>query len=123
MVGEYPFRYLSCTRAPQPFIHDIAYLPEIPSDLPCLEEIGIEHGVGEILKRLREEETHVLPVHAEAEGGVWSGYFIELLQGALSLHVSFLTLSEIRGRLDEETLPVRRFQMRLLPGRSAPCAV
>jgi len=44
VAGRYPFRYLSCTRAQKPFIHDISRFPEIPSDLPCLEEIGVERG-------------------------------------------------------------------------------
>jgi len=123
IAGQYTFRYLSCTRAQEPFIHDVSRLPEIPSDLPCFEEIGVEQGLAGILKILEAGGPHVLPVHAEAEGGIWDGYFIELLKGAQKLDFRFLTLLQIRNLLKLDTLPERRFRNTLLPGRSVPCAV
>ncbi len=123
VAGRYPFRYLSCTRAQKPFIHDISRFPEIPSDLPCLEEIGVERGVAEMIEILEAGGTHVLPAHAEVEGGIWNGRFIELLKGVRLLDFEVLTLGGIRERLDLETLPVRRFRMELLRGRAVPCAV
>jgi len=123
LLRQYPFRYLSCTRAATPFIHEIAHLPEIPSDLPCLEEIGIDHGVTTILKLLERGGTHVLPVHAEVEGGVWGDHFEALLLKVRQLQVRILTLGEIYERLRIATLPVRHFESHLLPGRAVPCAV
>ncbi|HRT27406.1 MAG TPA: hypothetical protein P5573_04785, partial [Syntrophales bacterium] len=123
VAGRYPFSYLSCTRAQKPFIHDVSHLPEVPSDLPCLEETGVEQGMAEVRKILEAGGTHVLPVHAEVEGGIWSGHFIELLQVVRLLDFRVMTLGGIRERLDLETLPVRRFRLELLPGRAVPCAV
>ncbi|PKP95952.1 MAG: hypothetical protein CVT74_18425, partial [Alphaproteobacteria bacterium HGW-Alphaproteobacteria-13] len=42
ILGRYRFEYLSCTRAAEPFVYDTLGIPEIPSDLPCFEEAGIE---------------------------------------------------------------------------------
>jgi hypothetical protein len=123
IVGKYPFRYLSCTRAKEPFIHEISGLMEIPSDLPCFEEIGVSQGVLKILQILKEGGVHVLPVHAEVEGGMWDKYFIELCEGIRSMDFQILPLSKIRALLDTEALPVRKYHMELLPGRPAPCAV
>jgi len=47
--------------------------------------------VAEILEILEAGGTHVLPVHAEVEGGIWSGYFIELLKGVRLLDFQVLT--------------------------------
>ena len=123
IAGRHSFSFLSCTRAKEPFIHETSGLMEIPSDLPCLEEIGVDQGVSRILQILREGGMHILPVHAEAEGGIWDEYFVELLERACSMDYQILPLSEIRGLLQPETLPVRKYRMELLPGRSAPCAV
>lgn len=123
IAAAYPFRYLSCTRAQEPFVHDIPGLLEIPSDLPCFEEIGTDEGVSRILRILEDGQAHILPVHAEAEGGIWEGYFVELLKGALRMHYRILPLSEIGDILRRSEWPVRRHRMEMLPGRSAPCAV
>jgi hypothetical protein len=123
IVGQYPFHYLSCTRAKEPFIHEISGLMEIPSDLPCFEEIGVVQGVSRILQILGDGGLHVLPVHAEVEGGVWDKYFIELCKKAQSMNFQILPLSKIRELLESEALPVRKYRMELLPGRSDPCAV
>jgi hypothetical protein len=120
---KYPFRYLSCTRAKEPFIHEISGLMEIPSDLPCFEEIGVAQGVPRILDILKDGGMHILPVHAEVEGGIWDKYFIELCERALSMDFQILPLSEIRILLESEALPVRKYRMELLPGRPSPSAV
>jgi peptidoglycan/xylan/chitin deacetylase (PgdA/CDA1 family) len=121
--GKHPFRYLSCTRAKEPFIHEISGLMEIPSDLPCFEEIGVTQGVPRILQILKDGGMHILPVHAEAEGGIWDKYFIELCERVLKMGFQLLPLSEIRALLESEALPVRKYRMELLPGRPIPCAV
>ena len=123
IVRQYPFHYLSCTRAKEPFIHEISGLMEIPSDLPCFEEIGVTQGVSEILRILEDGGLHVLPVHAEVEGGIWDKLFIELCERVLNMGFEILPLSRIGSLLKSETLPVRKYRMELLPGRSSPCAV
>jgi undecaprenyl phosphate-alpha-L-ara4FN deformylase len=123
IAGAYPFHYLSCTRAKEPFIHAISGLMEIPSDLPCFEEVGITQCVPKILQILKDGGMHVLPVHAEVEGGIWDKYFIELCEKVQSMDFQILPLSKIRTLLEAETLPVRKYHMELLPGRSSPCAV
>jgi peptidoglycan/xylan/chitin deacetylase (PgdA/CDA1 family) len=121
--GEYPFHYLSCTRAKEPFIHEISGRIEIPSDLPCFEEIGVRQGVSRILQILKGGGIHVLPVHAEVEGGIWDKYFIELCERVQSTDFQILPISKIWALLESEPLPVRKYRLELLPGRSSPCAV
>jgi undecaprenyl phosphate-alpha-L-ara4FN deformylase len=115
--------YLSCTRASTPFIHEGADLIEIPSDLPCFEEIGIEQGERVILSTLAKGEFHVLPVHAEVEGGLMSDHFARLIHAVKKLDYRLLPLGHILPLLDRENLVTRRFRLQLLPGRSVPCAV
>lgn len=123
IANAYPFEYLSCTRAPEPFIHDPSDLMEIPSDLPCLEELGPKKAVPAILEILGGGGIHVLPVHAEVEGGIWASHFLHLLERLREMDYSVLLLSEIRELLRSRPLQKRRFRMKLLPGRSVPCAV
>jgi len=123
LTKRYSFRYLSCTRAKEPFIHEISGKLEIPSDLPCLEEIGVTQGVSKILQILEGGGMHILPIHAEVEGGIWDRYFIELYEKIRSMDFQILPLSKIRTLLESEALPVRKYRMELIPGRSSPCAV
>ncbi len=122
-AGGYDFSYLSCTRAREPFIHEISGLIEIPSDLPCLEEIGVDTFVTTIQRILSDGGTHVLPVHAEAEGGIWNEPFTQLLKEIAGTGCRIVPLSAIRDLLRPELLPVRRYEMKLLPGRATLCAV
>ena len=123
IIKDYPFDYLSCTRAKKPFIHEKVGLIEIPSDLPCFEEVGIYDGISSITSILKDDEIHVLPVHAEVEGGIWSEHFIQLLEQIKKADYRFMTLSEIKKLLPADTLTVRNYKMEMLPGRSVPCAV
>jgi undecaprenyl phosphate-alpha-L-ara4FN deformylase len=123
ILEDYRFDYLSCTRAKKPFIHEKTGVVEIPSDLPCFEEVGVPEGVSIITSILKDGELHVLPVHAEVEGGIWGGPFIELISQIRKAGYRFATLSEIRKLLPADELVVRKYRMELLPGRSAPCAV
>ena len=123
IVKAYPFRYLSCSRAEAPFIESLSGIPEIPSDLPCLEEIGTERGVSILLSRLKPGGIHVLPVHAEAEGGIWDAHFIKLLHAVRQLNYDILKMGEMRDFLEMDLLPRRKYRIELLPGRSTPCAV
>ncbi len=115
--------YLSCTRAPSPFIHQGIGLVEIPSDLPCFEEIGFTAGDGPLLAALEPGGIHVLPVHAEVEGGMMDERFISLIHAVKRRGYDFLPLGEILPLLDRNSLTTRRFRLQLLPGRSVACAV
>ena len=123
VVKDYPFEYLSCTRAPAPFIFEGLGLPEIPSDLPCFEETGGMNGGAIILDRLRTGGIHVLPVHAEAEGGIWQEPFVTLMGNIKNMGYEFKMLNEIKGSLAMDALPRRRCRLDMLPGRSVPCCV
>jgi undecaprenyl phosphate-alpha-L-ara4FN deformylase len=123
ILGGYHFAYLSCTRAPSPFIHQGIDLIEIPSDLPCFEEIGFTAGDGPLLAALGSGGIHVLPVHAEVEGGLMGDRFVRLIRSVKEMNYRFLPLGEILPLLERRALPCRRFDIRLLPGRSVACAV
>ncbi|MGE5247077.1 MAG: DUF2334 domain-containing protein, partial [Verrucomicrobiota bacterium] len=123
VLGEYPWEYLSCTRAAAPFVLEGSGLVEVPSDLPCLEETGGRHGAARILEALDAGGVHVLPVHAEAEGGVWRDAFVELLEGARTRGYEIVPLSRIAASFREAMPPSRPFRRALLPGRAVPCSV
>jgi hypothetical protein len=123
IIKEYKFEYLSCTRARVPFIHDIAKVLEIPSDLPCFEEIEAQKGVAIISELIRDGGTHILPVHAEVEGGIFQNNFRELLEKALNMGMEIVPLNAIKDKLDIKALPRRKYKMELLPGRHSACAV
>jgi undecaprenyl phosphate-alpha-L-ara4FN deformylase len=123
IIKEYKFEYLSCTRAKVPFVHEISNILEIPSGLPCFEEIDAEKGVSIINELIKDGGTHVLPVHAEVEGGIFQNKFKELLKKALSQNIEIVPLKTIIDKLDTKTLPVRKYKIELLPGRHSPCAV
>ncbi|PKN76832.1 MAG: hypothetical protein CVU52_03085 [Deltaproteobacteria bacterium HGW-Deltaproteobacteria-10] len=123
IVKEYKFAYISCTRAKVPFIHEIANVLEIPSNLPCFEELNAVSGVAIISDLIKDDGIHVLPVHAEVEGGIYNDKFRELLENAIALGNSVVPLKEIKNKLVLQDMPVRRYNMELLPGRHSACAV
>jgi undecaprenyl phosphate-alpha-L-ara4FN deformylase len=123
LVRDLGLDYLSCTRAKEPFIHAGTGLVEIPSDLPCFEETGMEEGEGRILADLASGEIHVLPVHAEMEGGMGAEPFIRLLRAIKKSDYTILPLGGIVPLVSGKKLITRRYRMALLPGRAVPCAV
>lgn len=123
IIKEFNFDYVSCTRAKEPFIHEIADVLEIPSDLPCFEELDGQKGVAIITDLIKDSGIHVLPVHAEVEGGIFNDKFKELLQNALAADNSIVPLREIKNKLVLHDIPVWKYKMELLPGRHSPCAV
>ena len=123
LLRELKFEYLSCTRAKEPFIHAGTDIIEIPSDLPCFEETGVADGRRMILDDLASDGTHVLPLHAEVEGGIMRGDFIQLIRAIKELGCRIMPLSEIHSKLDRSNLVTRKYRMELLSGRSVPCAV
>jgi len=123
IIKEYKFDYLSCTRAKAPFIHEIVNVLELPSDLPCFEEVDAQKCVSIISKLIKDGGTHVLPVHAEVEGGIFQNQFRKLLEKALNMGMEIMSLNEIKEKLDIQTLPIRKYKMELLLGRHSPSAV
>jgi peptidoglycan/xylan/chitin deacetylase (PgdA/CDA1 family) len=123
IIKEYKFDYVSCTRAKAPFIHESINILEIPSDLPCFEEIDTPQGISIIMDLIKDGVIHVLPVHAEVEGGIFQNQFRKLLKKALSQNIEIVPLKAIKDKLDIKTLPVRKYKMELLPGRHSACAV
>ena len=125
IVQGLSFEYLSCTRAAEPFVHEGTNLLEIPSDLPCFEELDPGEGEGEILGKLEPGGLHVLPVHAEVEGGPRGEDFVRLVRAARAMKYVACPLGDIRRLLlpMEKGLARRKFRMELLKGRSVPCAV
>ena len=123
LVCDLRLDYLSCTRAKEPFIHEGTDLIEIPSDLPCFEETGIEEGERTILADLASGGIHVLPVHAEMEGGIGAEPFVRLLRAVKKSDYTMLPLGGIVPFVQRKELVSRRFRLELLPGRAVPCAV
>ncbi|MGD0278872.1 MAG: polysaccharide deacetylase family protein [Smithella sp.] len=123
IIREYKFEYLSCTRAESPFIHEAINIMEIPSDLPCFEEIDARKGVSIITGLIKEGPIHVLPVHAEVEGGIFQDQFRELLKKALSQNIDVVPIKTIKDSLNIKNMPVRKYKMELLSGRHSACAV
>lgn len=123
VLSSFRWEYLSCTRADGPFLLSGARVPEIPSDLPCLEEVGGPEGIGRILSALSRPGPHVLPVHAEAEGGVWREAFEALVTRAREIGIRIVPLSELAARFRAGSLPERPFRTALLKGRAFSCAV
>jgi peptidoglycan/xylan/chitin deacetylase (PgdA/CDA1 family) len=123
VLRSFPWEYLSCTRAAAPFIIEGTGLLEVPSNLPCLEEVGGRRGAAKILALLDAGGTHVLPVHAEAEGGIWREPFVEILRGARERGYEIVPLSGVAEIARERGAPERPFRTAVLPGRAAPCAV
>ncbi|MFO7569656.1 MAG: polysaccharide deacetylase family protein [Smithellaceae bacterium] len=123
ILSEYPLDYLSCTRAKKPFVYETNHLLEIPSDLPCFEELDQKGSVNEILDHLRGGGMHVLPVHAEVEGGLFQEKFRELLRGIFNKGFLIGPLREMKSQIDVTKLDVRDPGLALIPGRHSPCAV
>lgn len=117
------WEYLSCTRGAAPFLLAGTGVVEIPSDLPCLEEVGGKNGVRIIIDALSGDGTHIYPVHAEVEGGILRDAFVAILRGALEKGYRVAPLSEIAGALEKSQLVERSCRTTLLRGRAVPCSV
>jgi len=123
IIQKYHFEYLSCTRAKAPFIHQEVSIPELPSDLPCFEELDPKEDESAILSMIKNGSRHILPVHAEVEGGMFEEKFRRLLKQVSMMGIKVVGLEEMRSDLDINLLPVRKYRMELLTGRHSPCAV
>jgi undecaprenyl phosphate-alpha-L-ara4FN deformylase len=123
IIQKYHFEYLSCTRAKTPFIHEELNILEVPSDLPCFEELDPSKDVSIIGSLMNDGGNHVLPVHAEVEGGIFEEKFRELLRNALTIGIKIVGLGDMKSDLDVDLIPKRKHKMELLPGRHSLCAV
>lgn len=123
VVTTYNLSYLSCTRASAPFVFAENSMLEVPSNLPCIEEVGVEGVTTSIKEKAESPVPQVLPVHAEVEGMVYQGQFRDMLESALSLGFNIRPLQEIASDLEKGKLPVRSLTMGLIPGRAFKCAV
>lgn len=123
IIKSMRFDYVSCTRAREAFIHDIAELLEIPSDLPCFEELNDKNDVAVLTELINIGGIHVLPVHAEVEGGIFNEKFRRLLRNVIDAGNEVVLLNEIRNKLAVKDIPVRKYKMELLSGRHSACAV
>jgi len=121
-IQKYHFEYLSCTRAKTPFIHEALHVPEIPSDLPCFEELDPQKDVFIISSLINDGGNHVLPVHAEVEGGIFEQKFRDFLKNALTAGINIVGMKDMKSALKMDLLPKRKHKMELLPGRHSPCA-
>jgi len=123
LLPNYSFTYVSCSRADAPFMPEGLDLPEIPSDLPCFEEFGVEKGSELVITRLDQGGIHCLPVHAEVEGGIWINPFIDLMIHLKSSGYHIDIMSNILELIDRSSLQRRPYREALLPGRATPCCV
>jgi hypothetical protein len=123
VAATYNLSYLSCTRAAEPFVFAENSMIEVPSNLPCIEEVGIDGVMAAIKDRSESPVPQVLPVHAEVEGMAYQGQFKEMLTLAVSLGYRICTVHEIASGLEKDKLPVRPLTMGLIPGRAFKCAV
>lgn len=123
IIEKFQFEYLSCTRSKVPFIHETINVPEIPSDLPCFEELDPQKALPIISGLINDGGYHVLPVHAEVEGGIFEEKFRGLLKNTLTTGIKITDLRVVKSALDVASLPRRKHKMDLLTGRHSPCAV
>jgi hypothetical protein len=121
-IQKYNFEYISCTRAKAPFIHKETNILELPSDLPCFEELDPQKDVSIINCMMRDGGNHVLPAHAEVEGGIYEEKFRGIVENALATGIKIVGLGAMKSVLDVYSLPKRHFKMELLPGRHSLCA-
>jgi len=122
-VLRWDFRYLSCTRAPRPFIWAENGLLEIPSNLPCIEEVGLDGVLNALKNQAGSPVPQVLPVHTEIEGQTRGRDFERMLDTIDTLGYQVVTMADMARRLNPSTLETRGLRQGFLPGRAFECAV
>ena len=122
-AGSRGFSYLSCSRAERPFMYAENHMLEIPSNLPCIEEVGVDGVMDALEKNAGSPVPQVLPVHAEVEGTVYEQAFRSILERALSLGYDIKSLADIAAHMDTTSLPVRELRQGFIPGRAFKCSV
>lgn len=117
------FSYLSCTRAAKPFIFAENGLLEVPSNLPCIEEVGVEGVLAALRQNAASDIPQVLAVHAEVEGGPYAADFERILDTIAELGYAVRRLDEVAASIERSGLEVRGLRRALLPGRAFKCSV
>ena len=122
-ASRHGFTYLSCSRAQQPFVYEENALLEIPSNLPCIEEVGITGVLTALEKNAGSPVVQVLPVHAEVEGGSYAEAFGQILVRARSCGYTFKKCIDAAGAIDLATTECRGLRQGMIPGRAFACTV
>lgn len=122
-VRHWSFNFLSCTRAERPFIFAENGLLEIPSNLPCIEEVGVDGVLAALKRRADIPIPQVLPVHTEIEGHGYRREFEGILDTALQLGYIIKTVGEIAHTIDRTNLETRGLREGILPGRAFQCSL
>ena len=123
VAAGWGFDYLSCYRACLPFVFAENGMLEVPSNLPCIEEAGVDGVMAALEQRASGGDPQVLPVHAEVEGMAFCEAFGRILERALDLGYRVRRLEEVALSLDRPGLPTRPLTKGLIPGRAVPCTV
>jgi len=122
-VSDFDFNYLSCTRAEEPFIFQENGMVEIPSNLPCIEETGVDGVLEKLKSRADSSVIQVLPVHAEVEGGLYRKQFAHILDVALSLGYTIKKMVDAVRDIDRSALSTRPLKLGMIPGRAFKCSI
>ena len=122
-AARYDFSYLSCTRAEEPFVFQENGMIEIPSNLPCIEEVGVEGVIQKLTTRAESGVIQVLPVHAEVEGGLYRKQFEQVLDLAQSLGYTIKKLIDAVRDIDTDKLKTRSLKLGMIPGRAFKCSI
>ncbi len=103
---------------------------QIPTTGPCLEELlarGISREEAWIAQLVKTVESHPWPVialHAEVEGGPYTGFLQKFLKTLQGQGLRCVPLAELAGILRDRwasgqiALPARRLSRTVLPGRA-----
>lgn len=105
-------------------------VPQWPTTLPTLDELigherlGARDPVDLLLDltALTPDADHVFTLHAELEGGAYSGDFARLLRGWRAQGREFVTLADLAVATDPRNLPTARLTVGEVPGRSGTLA-
>lgn len=100
---------------------------QIPTTWPTIDEILGENGIAEDTINdhylsILQPGLNVHTLHAELEGGTFSGVFSELLKKLLAADVRFITLAEAAGEYGAAA-PACTLEMGELPGRPGNVAI
>ncbi len=129
-LDQVGIRWSSDCRGTHPFIPVIAEqpmnCPQLPTTLPTLDELigldGITAASVASALLLRTENApitgHVFTLHAELEGMRLLPVLEQLLQGWKRQGYHLVSLEEMAGALDPQTLPRNLVEQGVVPGRS-----
>ena len=122
-AAQYDFTYLSCTRAEEPFRFEENGMIEVPSNLPCIEEVGVAGVIEKLKMRADSTVIQVLPVHAEVEGGMYREQFEHILDVVQSLGYTVKRMIDAVRDMDTDKLTTRPLKSGMIPGRAFKCSV